>query len=455
MVLKKVTGLLSRRPGTSSSEDQTYEQDTPEANAARGVRLFCESGGPNNSTEEIQYLPEIVTAAESSPVAAEACAYQIRRFLSKDNYSKPHVQYNSIMLIRILTDNPGPTFTRNVDAKFVSTVKDLLRNGRDPSVQQILRETLFSLERDKGYDTNLNALFHMWRKEHVNSGGSSNVGPRSLNAPPWSPGQGSAPAQGFSGGSSSRSRSRGLPSPSELAARVEEARTSAKLLMQLIQSTPPEELGTNDLVKEFGERCQQAQRSVQSYINAATEDSTQADDETMLTLIETNEQLSLALTKHQRAYLAARRTTSTNNVPTNGSATSTPPPPVPAAEEGYAPPPNPPPRLQQSLAARGDSPEDDPFADSHAQPHPLEPAHYGSAGSNEHLVSPNGRPPIGSFQPTPSYLHRQESAANNTTMHGGAGTTFSPVDESSRGDARLGEAPDVSPVEERRVVYRY
>ncbi|KAH7055867.1 hypothetical protein B0J12DRAFT_569198, partial [Macrophomina phaseolina] len=437
--------------------------DSPEASAANGVRLFCESGGPNSATEEIQYLPEIVTAAESSPAAAEACAYQIRRFLSKDHYAKPHVQYNSIMLIRILTDNPGPTFTRNIDAKFVSTVKELLRNGRDPSVQQILRETLFSLERDKAYDTNLNALFHMWRKEHINGSGA-NAGPRALNAPPWSPGHGATPAQGFSGNRGSSRHSRGLPSPSELAARVEEARTSAKLLLQLIQSTPPEELANNELVKEFGERCQQAQRSIQNYINAATEDSTQADDETMLTLIETNEQLSLALTKHQRAYLAARRNHSPSNVPTaNGfdeaAPTSTPTPPPAATyapQETYAPPPNPPPRLQQSLAAR-DSPEaaDDPFSDSHAASnpqHPLEPAHYGSSGvmnSNSSNVRPSGE-----FQATPSYLHRQESADVHRSMHGGVGVT--PTEERSGGyGTGLGDAPDVSPVEERKVVYRY
>jgi hypothetical protein len=50
------------------------------------------------------------------------------------------------MLIRILADNPGKTFTRNLDAKFVVTVKELLRDGRDMSVQQILRETLDTLK---------------------------------------------------------------------------------------------------------------------------------------------------------------------------------------------------------------------------------------------------------------------------------------------------------------------
>lgn len=73
------------------------------------------------------------------------------------------------MLARILTDNPGPTFTRNMnEAKFIATVKELLKTGRDPSVQQILRETLDYFEREKiPSDDNLTGLVDMWKKEQV------------------------------------------------------------------------------------------------------------------------------------------------------------------------------------------------------------------------------------------------------------------------------------------------
>jgi len=71
------------------------------------------------------------------------------------------------MLMRILSDNPGATFTQNIDKKFVETVKDLIRYGKDPSVQQILRETLENFERDKKNDLNLQALLEMWKKEKV------------------------------------------------------------------------------------------------------------------------------------------------------------------------------------------------------------------------------------------------------------------------------------------------
>ena len=69
------------------------------------------------------------------------------------------------MLVRILSDNPGKSFTRNIDSKFVSTVKDLLRDGRDMSVQQILRETLDNFEQSKSNDETLAALLAMWKKE--------------------------------------------------------------------------------------------------------------------------------------------------------------------------------------------------------------------------------------------------------------------------------------------------
>ena len=99
-------------------------------------------------------------------------------------------------------------------------------------------------------------------------------------------------------------RSKGLPPPHELAARIEEAKTSAKLLLQVVQSTPPGEYLGNDLIKEFAERCQSASRSVQVYISAANP---APDIDTLLTLIETNEQLTLAMSKHNRAVLQARR----------------------------------------------------------------------------------------------------------------------------------------------------
>lgn len=71
------------------------------------------------------------------------------------------------MLVRILADNPGQTFTRNIDAKFVDTTKQVLRNGRDMSVRQILTETLSTFEREKSADPGLALLLEMWKTEQV------------------------------------------------------------------------------------------------------------------------------------------------------------------------------------------------------------------------------------------------------------------------------------------------
>lgn len=70
------------------------------------------------------------------------------------------------MLTRILTDNPAKSFTKNIDSKFVATVKELLRDGRDMSVQQILRETLDYFEAEKlPQNETLAPLMEMWKKE--------------------------------------------------------------------------------------------------------------------------------------------------------------------------------------------------------------------------------------------------------------------------------------------------
>jgi metal-responsive CopG/Arc/MetJ family transcriptional regulator len=69
------------------------------------------------------------------------------------------------MLVRILADNPGPSFTRNLGENFTKTVKELLKNGRSQLVHQMLMETLTSFESTKSYDEGLTPLIEMWKKE--------------------------------------------------------------------------------------------------------------------------------------------------------------------------------------------------------------------------------------------------------------------------------------------------
>jgi hypothetical protein len=114
---------------------------------------------------EFVHLPVIVETAESSPSAAKEAAHRIRRYLSAPDKTPNHVQYNAIMLMRILVDNPGHTFTRNIDAKFVTTIKTQLRQGRDWHVQHYLREYLSTLEAQRNWDQDLAPLLQMWSKE--------------------------------------------------------------------------------------------------------------------------------------------------------------------------------------------------------------------------------------------------------------------------------------------------
>jgi hypothetical protein len=431
---------------------------------------------PNHDQgEEVLHLPTIVESAVASPAAAAAAAKQIRTFLSKENYKTPHLQYNATMLIRILADNPGPSFTKNLDKPFADTVKHLLRNGYDPSVKQIVGETLNALEQDKAYDNNLNALFTMWRKEKgLMANAAKQYSPRKLNAPEYSASQ--RVQGGFSSGGS-RSSSKKLPPPIELAGRIEEARTSAKLLLQLVQSTSANELLGNDLIKEFADRCTAAQRSIHGYIAC---DNPAPDDDTMLTLIETNEQLSLAASKHQRAILQSRRligATSSPPIPAQNGSTSPSAVPPQSYPQPYSPPHNDAPSLAPVSATATDTYQPPPGPPSnynppsHGQPqsrHEENPFadHYSSAytppppnptSDDTHGASPDPYHPR--FQSTPSYLNRQESSANNLTMHG-AQLPIAEQDESSRPRtpdfATRQQAPDVSPATERNTVtYRY
>lgn len=221
--------------------------------------------------------------------------------------------------------------------------------------------------------------------------------PGTLNAPAFNPNQQKYFARNH--------KPRGLPPPVELAQRIEEAKTSSKLLLQVVQSTPPMEIQGNELIKEFVERCQSASRSIQGYIHS---NSPAPDEDTLLTLIETNDQISTALSRHQRALLQGRRAIGANSIspsPPVGpgglfEAPGSPPPGAPPMQTLFSPPPGPPPRRQQSYPQ-------DPFDDRHEsralqqgspEPHAygLPPSGYATRhdrAANQDGISPLDEPP--------------------------------------------------------------
>jgi hypothetical protein len=344
------------------------------------------------------------------------------------------------MLVRILADNPGRTFTRNVDAKFTQVVKELLRVGRDPSVKQILMETLDTFEREKASDEGLYLLLEMWKKEKermVKIHGPA--GPRVLNAPPFDPSQ----QQNYF---SRNHHSRRLPPPGELSSRIEEARTSAGLLSQVVQSTPPSELLANELVREFADRCQSASRSVQAYMIA---ENPSPDNDTMETLIETNEQLNKAMNQHQRAILSARKAMGLGD----GTPTGTPPG---RTESGFAPPPGPPPTLSHPVppvrkpapqipppgdyAPTGLDEDDNPFSDpsDSKAPKPPFPRDQPPKATGQFNDTLGVEPYHPGFKETPSYIGRQDSSLGKVTMQAAVPTTPD-VEEQAEGSRDAGK----------------
>ncbi|KFZ04945.1 hypothetical protein V501_08823 [Pseudogymnoascus sp. VKM F-4519 (FW-2642)] len=446
-----VNRVLARRQTAPTTTDTSPETTlaTPEENASRSVKLFCESGGPGHTQgEEILHLPAIVEAAESSPVAAKECAYQIRKFLSKDNSSRAYVQYNAVMLIRILSDNPGSTFTKNIDKKFVDAVKELSRTSRDPSVQQLLSDTLNNFLRDKESDVNMASLLEMWKKEKVkiekvlSQGGQPGRAPWIGHHP-----HPHAPGRHANNGPPGR-----LPGPEELASRVEEARNSATLLTQLIQSTPQSEFLQNDLIREFANRCQAASRSIQSYM--ATEHPA-PDNDTMLTLIETNEQLSLATTKHQRAVLQTRKalgvaspdpqlSPSVGPVMTSGVAPAQPAsmfkPVAPPSRKSFPKPAQP---VPSERTASPVSPEtENPFTD------PVEPSDVAT-----HSVIDHNEPYHPGFGSNTASKDRRESATGGATLD--TTSTLKDGRNQPRDADDSDDDPYAAPVPQTTPVYRY
>jgi len=141
--------------------------------------------------------------------------------------------------------------------------------------------------------------------------------------------------------SQARAPANTLPNPVELAARVEEARNSAKLLTQFVQSTPPAELEDNELIKEFIDRCRTGSRCIQGYIHSTNPT---PDEDTLLTLIETNDEISVALSQQQRAMLKARKIRGSSSPSSSNLNSPSPTSPPVAPTTNFSPPPGPPAR---------------------------------------------------------------------------------------------------------------
>jgi hypothetical protein len=271
---------------------------------------------------------------------------------------------------------------------------------------------------------------------------------------------------------------RSLPHPGELASRLEEARTSAKLLEEVVTNTPPQDVLDNDFIKEFADRCTSASRSIQMYMTA---ENPAPDNDTMENLIDTNEQLQTSLSLHQRAMLNARKNAGVGTpgeapdsalaapVP-NGAGSSRRPSPNPATydDSDYEAPPEPPrkangkgkAREYDSAAgpSRSHTPatEDDPFRDPVPESSGSAAQGASAAGGSRYLDEEPRlayEPFHPGFATTPSYVGRQESALGKETMHGGAAPNrASPIDDDDEDDLY-----DATPQKQKNkeTMYRY
>lgn len=209
---------------------------------------------------------------------------------------------------------------------------------------------------------------------------------------------------------------------------------------------------SNDLIKEFADRCLSASRSIQGYMSATDP---APDTETMESLIDTNEQLQQALNLHHRAMLYARKQLGEGNggqsqSPTDRTPDATqaggqptwqaPVSAVSSSSRSHTPLaqvptnqlPSPPsgkgkapaqdwsgPSASSAGAPRngngdryGDDSHEDPFRDP-------EPSHDYSYASGSASGGGSSAQPLTVFRPTESYLGRQDSAMNKVQMHGG------------------------------------
>jgi hypothetical protein len=93
-----------------------------------------------------------------------------------------------------------------------------------------------------------------------------------------------------------------LPPPQELDSRIQEARTSADLLIQMLETTSPKELLGSELIREFASRCSSAGMSLDLYMKC---DDPSPNSLTMLQLRGARDLITTALLKNQQALYRA------------------------------------------------------------------------------------------------------------------------------------------------------
>ncbi|KKY20868.1 putative gat domain-containing protein [Phaeomoniella chlamydospora] len=448
---------VSAPPSSSGGSLESSMKDT--------ILAFTESGNPNrqrgaNDKDEAVYLTEIVDLAEASPGAARKAVYTIKEVLDKKSKSKPYARYNAIMLIEILGKNPGKSFTDNLgDKEFVETAKYVLQYERDVSVAESLRRSLEWLESTGGNDEKLKPLLEMWKGEKGKMQASRMSG---------------YPNQAFGGynqyGPPRPQNSGSLPPAPELAARIHEAISTASLLQQMVKGTPLNELEMEPTIQQLAESVQAAVKSLMRYIDSRTP---YPDNETLDTMLKAYEKCSFVMLQHWQAVLEARnrfgdpsRPVSSevsggagpSPVPQQGQQQQRPDLPLRQQNDGsqgsgsglirnaYSAAPN-----TSSQATGGTS--DDPFADQNSQAPPVRDSYSLFSSRPNPAVNPqqlqtqpyaappppppSTRPPAApltfdpqpqaqgsryndSWQPTQSYVARQDAATDNITVHGGA-----------------------------------
>jgi hypothetical protein len=274
-----------------------------------------------------------------------------------------------------------------------------------------------------------------------------------------------------------------LPDPVELASRLEEAKTSASVLHEVLTNTPPSEVLNNDLIKEFADRCTSASRSIELYMRA---EDPAPDNDTMESLIDTNEQLQASLSLHQRAILNARKQAGIGR-PTDDTSSVLPPPSQTATTSssrqpsphrtsqdalGHDVPPIPPRKPNgkgkereyeydstvagpsagpsrshtPAIASAGEDPFRDPYRDEGV-----------ASGSGARTRLEDEPPRLGyepyhpGFNPTSSYIGRQESAVGKEAMHGAFATNEARPSHGVEEE----ELYDVTPTSKQPPMYRY
>ncbi|KAK9464778.1 hypothetical protein V1512DRAFT_255068 [Lipomyces arxii] len=252
---------------------RTSKED-PEVQVVNAINSFCARGKAkkglfgtsgevkiDETHDDVTQLPVIVECAQATANAAREAVRATRKQLDPKRGGSSASQCRAVMVLRILVDAGSDNVLAQVeeDEKLVSVVRSVMRQTGDLSLRQMMIDALAHFADKK----------ELKRLKGVNDEYKSRIGGEKMKE----------------------------VNIEKIEGLIEEAKSSAGLLQQVLSTTPPAQMAGSPLVMEFYDRCTKLKTKIQSYLSREYDSPLQAS--IIMNLISASDTIDTAMDQHK------------------------------------------------------------------------------------------------------------------------------------------------------------